>query len=346
MSFQLDQHSNYGRLLRDLGRRGLVLFVGAGINGKKELLWSGLLGRLCAAALERVFDEERATPAERSQVLGSLDGTSGGQLFNVYQKASLIKQLLGKRYIPVLQKAIYPNSLRDLESAFSSEDSQELATLLGVARLCCSRRARVHAVVTFNCDNYLCMAIDQWNRSHRDDQVVPLIAFHQDVDSRSRAGGRVLPIYHVHGYIPPPWEIRRRQGGAVVLSYDEYFQNMLEPSSWQTTTQLHFLMNYTCLFIGASLTDMNMLRTLAAAKKYGDVRNSKPGRSPTGRYALVISGDASNDSRGEASRIGDRLRATVLCDAGVNPIFVTKEKLPQILDKLAGGGGNGAQVSA
>ena len=75
-----------------------------------------------------------------------------------------------------------------------------------------------------------------------------------------------MPIHHVHGCIRD----RSVPGTAnkdLVLSMDEYFSNIAKPLSWQTTVQLHALTNATCLFVGASLTDINMLRLLTHAKE-------------------------------------------------------------------------------
>jgi len=56
----------------------------------------------------------------------------------------------------------------------------------------------------------------------------------------------------------------------VVFSYDEYFDKNADPLSWETTTPLHLLRNYCSLWLGASMTDWNMLRLLYGANGAAD----------------------------------------------------------------------------
>ncbi|MBN2545507.1 MAG: SIR2 family protein, partial [Spirochaetes bacterium] len=123
--------------------------------------------------------------------------------------------------------------------------------------------------LTTNYDEYLTNLINSNKKGgNKNDQRIAKDIFH----SRNNPilEKNFLPIYHVHGFIPTPETIIRIKPENVVLAQDEYFQNMFEPYSWQTTCQLHYLMNYTCIFIGASLSDWNVLRLISNANKYTD----------------------------------------------------------------------------
>jgi hypothetical protein len=80
----------------------------------------------------------------------------------------------------------------------------------------------------------------------------------------SRTDGR-QDVVHLHGYLP-------RSGdaiGDIVLTEDDYQQ--VATDDWQSTEVGHALTRTTCLFIGSSLTDPNLLRYL-----YRHVRKGSP----------------------------------------------------------------------
>lgn len=78
-----------------------------------------------------------------------------------------------------------------------------------------------------------------------------------------------LPVYHVHGFLPRQSRSVSSDSTEIVFSQEEYHAFTLEPFSWQVTTQLYFLRNYVCLFLGTSLRDMNMVRLASHAKAHG-----------------------------------------------------------------------------
>ena len=80
----------------------------------------------------------------------------------------------------------------------------------------------------------------------------------------------IIPIYHVHGYIPSPREIQRIEDDSIVLSMDEYYNNLRDVYCWQTDTQIHFLSHYTCIFMGSSMSDMTIQRMLYNVQQHGN----------------------------------------------------------------------------
>lgn len=80
----------------------------------------------------------------------------------------------------------------------------------------------------------------------------------------------IIPIYHVHGYIPSPREIQRIEDDSIVLSMDEYYNNLRDVYCWQTDTQMHFLSHYTCIFMGSSMSDMTIQRMLYNVQQHGN----------------------------------------------------------------------------
>lgn len=82
--------------------------------------------------------------------------------------------------------------------------------------------------------------------------------------------GDIIPIYHVHGYIPSPRQMQRIEDDSIVLSMDEYYNNLRNVYCWQTDTQMHFLSHYTCIFIGSSMSDMTIQRMLYNVQQHGN----------------------------------------------------------------------------
>ena len=82
--------------------------------------------------------------------------------------------------------------------------------------------------------------------------------------------GDIIPIYHVHGYIPSSREMQRIEDDSIVLSMDEYYNNLRNVYCWQTDTQMHFLSHYTCIFIGSSMSDMTIQRMLYNVQQHGN----------------------------------------------------------------------------
>ncbi len=124
------------------------------------------------------------------------------------------------------------------------------ATLNAVAKLCESAGKGVQAVVTYNYDSLLEIAL----------QGLP----HQAIfNSTAPQPGR-LPIYHVHGYVPLDRNIPASMGDDIVFTEDQYHQVAENPYYWSSLVQLQLMSNSVGLMVGLSLSDSNMRRILDA----------------------------------------------------------------------------------
>lgn len=290
--------------LRQTHAHGLVLFVGSGVNGEAALRWNSLLKRLVDTALKSADLHEPVIGRLREQLTSWCM-----QHYDSYGKASLAKLLLGKRYLLEMRKALYERDRR------KGADDPKFVTLDAVALLASTRQVR--AIVTFNYDDFLARAVELLGKRN------PVIVNrdNQNVWERSVPGGD-LPIYHVHGFLPPADWMRRLRSEGVVFSFDEYFHATTDALSWETATPLHLLRNHCTLWIGSSLTDWNMLRLLEVA-----FRGAKQPLS----YCLVCQDDFSRTDleeklevkegdRSDFRRVAMRLHATLLRSVGVQQI--------------------------
>jgi len=227
-----------------------VLFVGAGISYDLVPTWKELVAELLHKALAQHFKENNKENGEESLHYRWIDNE-----FDMYDKAVLIQRLLGSQFLFHLHKALYNNIV----------GLPKTDTLSIIANLC--RQGKVRAVVTYNYDNLLENAINDNSRDVEKDKnyAVPVYGKQQN-----RVPENKLPIYHVHGYLPLRGIIDPNdENSNIILARQEYHNQMIKPYAWQTTLQLEFLRQDICLFLGTSMTDMNMLRMAHHALQYG-----------------------------------------------------------------------------
>lgn len=219
-------------------------------------------------------------------------------------KASIIKQVFNGDYISEVQSFLYGNEKTDnLKQIFEENYSLEklsgiskdtpFHTLYQIARLIVMC-PNVKAVVTYNYDNFLSQAINillsdpcryfsaDVVHGLRNMKVVDIYGSNSGFDSEEDSKreccygdsecGKIenVYIYHPHGYIPPLTEIISSKPGDIVLSMDEYYENSRNVYSWQTSTQLHFLCHYVCVFAGFSFNDINVQRLIYYARSGGN----------------------------------------------------------------------------
>lgn len=230
---------------------------------------------------------------EEQSLWETLHTTVEGE-FTSLVRASIIKSILGKNYIHTIRHQLYRYCDKDkmteifLEHYGPGKESKEgapsLNSLYQLARFILLYGPLV-AVVTYNYDKFLTMAVEvlyenkdiffsekeqemlmgnkRWKNGVRIEEVYGNFNNSQQADN-------ILPIYHIHGYLPPFNEPFLSDGNEIVLSMEEYYDNVRNVYSWQTATQLHFLCHFTCMFVGISLSDINPQRMVHYASSIGN----------------------------------------------------------------------------
>lgn len=299
-----------------LSQRGLVLFLGAGVTAARLPTWSELLDALLKTAVDwRLFNCSKPVREQVHELIVR------SEFLSVYEKASVVKQFLGPQYLSVLREKLYAGG--DKAGKTDRVDLLEL-----VEKLCQS--PRVIAVVSYSYDDELERAMNKdWRESEKKAGRRAYSVF----GARQAAYNSTdLPVYHVHGFLEKDEYLGPSGSADIVLSQDEYFENTLQPFSWQTTTQLHFLRNYACLFVGASLRDANMARVLSHAKSYAESSSV---------YALMCeqalldglpkavadhTGDAgSEEEKRRVRNLLVRIRGSVFQEMGVELIYTGRD---------------------
>ena len=109
---------------------------------------------------------------------------------------------------------------------------------------------------------------------------------------------------------------------------------MLEPYNWANITQLNYMINNTCVFIGLSMTDPNMRRLLEiAAQKRTDIKDTCRHYAIMRRFTI----DSSHKSNSIKSfeNVNDALQESFYEELGVNIIWFDEfNEIPGILKNL------------
>ncbi len=222
----------------------IVLFLGAGVNGTLLPQWSKLIETLAGEAVGDLPYEMDI----RCEIEKWLAGTS---LLDPYAKASIIRGRLGASYVDTLRDTLFANF------GLNAVDDTSAPFLKAVARL--SQQERVCAVVTYNFDNVLELVVEG-------DAVCRRKLFSVFGGIQKLVPPGTLPVYHVHGCLGRDSSAKELDCDSLIFARDDYHRFALNPSAWQVTTQLHFLRNCFCLFLGTSLSDMNLVRIADHAK--------------------------------------------------------------------------------
>ena len=319
----MNESINLQLLLDSIQKKPLVLFVGAGINCPRVPTWNQMLDGILHKVLSMKFSIDNLNAGQLSALL-----KWHANALTVYEKASLVKIISGKQYHYFLKDILYKNA------GVSPGE-----TFVQAAALC--RSGRVQAVVSYNYDDYLIREVAGFRQTFLGGSVFPSPYAARPAPGAAGplAAGTGLPFYFVHGYIPGNANSTYLEKTDIVLSADEYFNIMLDPYSWQTTSQVHFLRNSTCLFIGTSLSDWNMLRLIQTAN---DGKNAvfalMAEASILDRKCLASVGRMKKaDSHAVRSNMV-RTKATILASFGVKLIYCGAEykDIPIMMKRIGG----------
>lgn len=335
MTKSFEKRESYQQFKRDLRSKELVLFVGAGINAKLLPQWNTLLNDLLEYAVKYRLGGEWAGQ-ETAGILAWLKGEDGHGTLSSYEKASFVKLLLGNHYLDVLHERLY----RQFDHNVLDEERRKSVRFLHeIAKLC--QHKNIHAVVTYNYDDLLEYCINRLAEREEGKEKTGYRRACSVYGMQQIAPDQgTLPIFHVHGFLPQHDRPLDPRMALVVLSYEEYYQTLLEPFSWQTVIQLHFLRSFTCLFLGISLRDTNMLRLLSHAQHYSQQK---------AQYILMCRQDLIGDSDLDWESNKIRIHATLFNDFGIRLLFSGNghrtlvpvvQSIGDYLDSLGGRGDN------
>lgn len=160
--------------------------------------------------------------------------------------------------------------LRDClyESERAPKRGEPADTLAAVAALLRQEQRapspRVVRVISFNADDLLEREVHQRGRG-RSRPVVWPIPRASNHPRRHGAGDRPpIPLYHPHGYLPRARETawHRDAPDTLVFTDAQYWASVAQPSSFANRVMATALHDSHCIFVGLSMTDVNLMRWL------------------------------------------------------------------------------------
>jgi hypothetical protein len=249
---------------------GITLVVGAGVSVPRHIpSWDAL----AEAIWTEVFPERR-NPWQQTK--------EGGSPHYLPQFLPIVfelayRKLDQKRFLRTLIKVLYANAELPLTDPNFSKSHESLAVL---ARLIVSEhkrgaKRRINAVITFNADDFIEQAVARlWAPVGSSSFGLVVTPVARSTHSfRSIIHRHTIPIFHVHGYLGYLSSDRSHSDRS--LRSAESYESMLvftDAQYWSTSATAFSFANRImtsalcegrCVFIGLSMTDINLLRWLA-----------------------------------------------------------------------------------
>lgn len=294
----------------------IVLFLGAGASSAAKIAtWNTLISELFFALIDRQLSENNIQIEEED-------------------KRKIVKELINQNgSSPLLQTRFLRNGFEsDFEELVreilykNASDSSDLLEEIG--QLCIPNRGKlgVRAIVNYNFDNLIEKNLKRLRIKYHSiygEGMVP------DTDE--------LGIYHVHGFLPQEKEnYDNLAKSLLVFSEEGYHKLMLEPYNWANISQLNYMINNTCLFIGLSMTDPNMRRLLEVAAQKRTENDGECQHYAIMKRFKIKDVDKSNSIE-SFERVNETLQESFFKELGVNVLWIDEfSDIPTILKQIKG----------
>ena len=242
-------------------RGGITLVVGAGVSVPRRIPNWEYLAR---AMWKSAFSKSRTPWAAGRESLREVPQFLPIVFELVY------RQLGEKEFIEILRKNLYARVRYPGDDKAFKSSTESLAVVAELILREYKRKTgrRIDSVITLNADDLIEQAVNTLAGPRTKDEMLrqPIVrsiarSTHLDPGGRS---ARPIPIYHIHGFLPSG---RLQHTG----SYDHMFV-FTDAQYWSTSasalTFANRVMSWAlnegrCIFIGLSMTDINLLRWLA-----------------------------------------------------------------------------------
>ena len=181
------------------------------------------------------------------------------------------EQLTSELFADLLRKILYRGQPRN-----AARHTRELDTMSLIARAVIrsaqtvEHRRLISQVITFNVDDLLEREVNA-RCSRRVPYAVPIARASAD---RPAPGRHCIPVYHLHGFVPKraldyphrmedSWiEATQPPTDALVFTDEQYWRVAGNPTGFASRVFRGALRGH-CIFIGLSMTDINIIRWLA-----------------------------------------------------------------------------------
>lgn len=291
----------------------IVLFVGAGVSYDANIpTWDSLISELYVSLIDKQLKIHKI----------EINDDDKEKIKNSVIKQNGNSPLIQTRFLKISFEENFNESVREILYKSVVETS---GLLEEIGQLCIPNRGKlgIRAIINYNFDDLIERNLKRLRVKHQSIYAEPM---HPDSDA--------LGVYHVHGFLPQDKEdYDDLENTLLVFSEDGYHKLMLDPYNWANISQLNFMVNNTCLFIGVSMTDPNMRRLL-------EIATQKVYDSDLCQHYVIMRRFKINDSGKSESikrfeNVNESLQENFFKSLGVNVIWVNDyDEIPNLLKQI------------
>lgn len=297
-------------------RNNVVLFLGAGASSEAGITtWDVLISELFVALIDKQLNTNHIQIEKKDKV----------KIVQEVIKQNGNSPLLQTRFL----RNGFENDFEDLVREILYKYSRDTSDLLEeIGQLCIPNRGKlgIRAIVNYNFDDLVEKNLKRLR-----------VKFHSIYGEGMIPNADEIGIYHVHGFLPQEKEkYENLTKSLLVFSEEGYHKLMLEPYNWANISQLNYMINNTCLFIGLSMTDPNMRRLLEIAAQK---RTENDGECQ--HYVIMrrfrIKEAEEVDSIKSFEKVNETLQESFFKELGVNVIWIDEfYEIPALLKQIKG----------
>ena len=294
----------------------IVLFLGAGASNEAKIAtWHTLISELFVALIDKqlIANHIQIEKKDKKKIVKEVINQNGNS------------PLLQTRFL----RNGFENDFEELVREILYKNAVESSDLLEeIGQLCIPNRGKlgVRAIINYNFDDLVEKNLKRLR-----------VKYHSIYGEGMIPDADELGIYHVHGFLPQEKEnYENLTKSLLVFSEEGYHKLMLEPYNWANISQLNYMINNTCLFIGLSMTDPNMRRLLEiAAQKRTENDGDCQHYAIMRRFRMKESAEV--DSIKSFERVNETLQESFFKELGVNVIWIDEfSDIPIILRQIKG----------
>lgn len=302
------------KLKREYENDNIVLFLGAGASKDANIAtWDNLISELFVTLIDKQLKNHhiQIDDAEKEKIIKALIEQNGKS------------PLLQTRFL----RNGFESDFEELVSEILYKNAVERSDLLEeIGQLCVPNRGKlgIRGIINYNFDDLV------------EKNLKRLRVKHQSIYSEGMIpDSGELGVYHVHGFLPQDKKgYDNLTKSLLVFSEEGYHKLMLEPYNWANITQLNYMINNACVFIGLSMTDPNMRRLLEiAAQKRGDIKDICNHYAIMRRFTIGSSDERTSIKSFE--NVNEALQESFFKELGINIIwFDDFAEIPSILKQI------------
>lgn len=294
----------------------VVLFLGAGASSQARIAtWDVLISELFVALIDKQLNANHIQIEEqdKKKIVNEVITQNGN---SPLLQTRFLRNGFENDFEKLVREILYKNSV----------DSSDLLEEIG--QLCIPNRGKlgVRAIINYNFDDLVEKNLKRLR-----------VKYHSIYGEGMIPDSDELGIYHVHGFLPQEKEnYENLTKSLLVFSEEGYHKLMLEPYNWANISQLNYMINNTCLFIGLSMTDPNMRRLLEIAAQK---RTENDGDCQ--HYVIMrrfrVKEPAEVESIKSFERVNETLQESFFKELGVNVIWIDEfSEIPVLLKQIKG----------